>query len=287
VTAGVYTTPNERAISGALALVMHLLFLVFLIVGVSWQKREARPVVVELWNDLPPLPAPKPPPVPEAKPAPPPPAPKVEVKPAPKVEPKVEPKLVPDPEIALKEKQEKERKAREQALAEKKKREQALAEKKKREALAEKKRREAQALAEKKRQEEQARLAALKAQQVKEAESRRLAREQEEAQRKLAAAEAAERVKLIDEYKRRIADKIKRFIVEPPNLRGNPEVIFAVTVLPGGEVLEVKTRRSSTVAAWDSAVERAIRRAQPLPLPPDPALMRDFRELELKFRPKE
>ncbi len=283
MTAGVYTTGNERVVSGVLALAMHLLFLALLIFGVAWQKREPQAVVVDLWSDLPPMPAPKPPPVPEVKPAPapPPPAPKVEVKPAPKVEPKVEPKPepVPDPEIALKEKRERERKAREQALAEKKKREE--------QALAEKKRQEAQALADKKRREEQARLAALKAQRAKEAEARRLAREQAEAQRKLAAAEAAAQAKLIDEYTRRIREKIKRFIVEPPNLPGNPEVIFAVTVLPGGEILDVKTRRPSAVAAWDSAVERAIRRAQPLPLPPDPALMSKFRELELVFRPKE
>jgi colicin import membrane protein len=64
-------------------------------------------------------------------------------------------------------------------------------------------------------------------------------------------------------------------------------VEFAVTVLPGGEVLDVRTRRASNLAAWDSAVERAIRRAQPLPLPSDPMLMREFRELNLKFRPKE
>jgi colicin import membrane protein len=279
VTAGVYTTGNERVASGALALAMHVFFLALLVFGVAWQKREPQPVVVDLWSDLPPMPAPKPPPAPEVKPAPAPPPPKVEVKPAPKIEPKIEPKPVPDPEIALKEKRERERKAREKALAEKKKREQ--------EALAEKKRREAQALAEKKRREERVRIAALKAQQAKEAEARRLAREQEEALRKLAAAQAAAQAKLIDEYKRRIADKIKRFIVEPPNLQGNPEVEFAVTVLPGGEVLDVKTRRASAVAAWDSAVERAIRRAQPLPLPPDPALMRQFRELDLKFRPKE
>lgn len=280
MTAGVYTTRNERAISGALALAMHLLFLVFLIVGVSWQQREPQPVVVDLWSDLPPLPAPKPPPPRVAKPAPAPPlpAPKVEAKPAPKVEPKVEPKPVPDPEIALKEKKEKERKAREQALAEKKKREQDAAEKK---------RREAKALAEKKLQEERVRLTALKAQQAKEAEARQLVREQQEAQRRLAAAQASARAKLIDEYTQRIRAKIMRFIVAPPNLQGNPEVVFAVTVLPGGEILDVKTRRSSTVAAWDSAVERAIRRAQPLPLPPDPALMREFRELELVFRPKE
>jgi len=279
VIAAVYNTPSERVISGALTLAMHLLFLLLLILGVAWQRHEPEAVVVDLWGNLPPLPQPKPVPAPEAKPVPPPPAPKVEAKPVPKPEPKVEPKPEPKPDIALKEKKERERKAREQALAEKKKREQ--------EALAEKKRQEAKALAEKKRREEQARLAALKVEQAKKAEAERLAREQAEAQRRLAAAEAAERAKQIDEYKRRIADKIKRFIVQPPNLEGNPEVEFAVTVLPGGEVLDVKTRHRSAVAAWDSAVERAIRRAQPLPLPPDPLLMREFRELNLKFRPKE
>ena len=277
--ATVYNTPGERVISGALALAMHLLFLALLVFGVAWQKHETRAVIVDLWSELPPLPKPKPAPAPEVKPEPPAPPPKAEVKPAPKPEPRIEPKPVPKPDIALKEKEERERKAREQALAEKKKREE--------QALAEKKRREAEALAEKKRREEKARLAALKVQQEKEAEAQRLAREQAEAQRRLAAAEAAERARLIDEYKRRIADKIKRYIVQPPNLEGNPEVEFAVTVLPGGEVLDVRTRRASTLAAWDSAVERAIRRAQPLPLPPDPLLMREFRELNLKFRPKE
>jgi colicin import membrane protein len=277
VTAAVYNTPGERVISGALALAMHLLFLVLLVIGVAWQKQETRAVIVDLWSDLPPLPKPRPAP-PEVKPEPPAPPPKAEVKPAPKPEPKVEPKAAPKPDIALKEKEERERKAREQALAEKKKREQ--------EALAEKKRREAEALAEKKRREEKARLAALKAQQEKEAETQRLAREQAEAQRRLAAAEAADRARLIDEYKRRIGDKIKRFIIEPANLPANIEVEFRVTVLPGGEVLDVRMRRPSGISAWDSAVERAIRKAQPLPLPPDPTLMPNFRELNLVFYPE-
>ena len=59
-------------------------------------------------------------------------------------------------------------------------------------------------------------------------------------------------------------------------------------MLPGGEVLGAKLKRSSnSVPAYDAAVERAILKAQPLPLPPDPALMRQFRELNLEFRPKE
>jgi len=283
----VYETPNEKTVSGALALLMHLMFFALLVFGVSWQAREPSPLVAELWSNLPaPKAAPPPPPtvepkpVPKAEPKPPPP-------PPPKVEAKPEPKPVPKADIAAQEKKEKERKAKEKELAEKKKREQQeLAEKKRKEeqALAEKKRKEEQALAEKKKKEEQARLAALKQQQAKEA-AEQLAREQDEALKKIA--ETAAQARLVDEYKRRIADRIKRFIIEPPGLQGNPEVEFNVVVLPGGEVLDVRNRKASGQALWDSAVERAIRRAQPLPLPPDPALMREFRELNLKFRPKE
>ena len=49
----------------------------------------------------------------------------------------------------------------------------------------------------------------------------------------------------------------------------------------------VKLRKPSGNAAYDSAVERAINRAQPLPMPPDPALVKEFRELNLKFKAQE
>ena len=243
-----YATPNEKALSGALTLLMHGVFLALLVFGITWQKRESPPIVAELWGSLPPVPQPKvePPPPPKVEPKPAPPVPKVESKPA--------PKPVPKPDISLREKKEKALKAKE--------------------------------LADKKKKEEQARREALKLQQAREAEERRL-REQEEAQKKLAQQQAAAQARLVDEYKRRIAERIKRFIIEPPSLQGNPEVELHVTVLPGGEVLDVRTRRSSGQPLWDSAVERAVQRAQPLPLPPDPALMREFRELNLRFRPKE
>jgi colicin import membrane protein len=247
MTAYAYETQSEKAVSGALTLVMHLLFFALLVFGVAWQKHEPAAMVAELWSSLPA------PPPPKAEPMPPKPQPKVE----PKIEPKPVPKVEPKPDIALRDKKEKALKAKERELAEKKKRE------------------------------EQARLEALKQQQAKEAEAIRLAREQDEALKKLAQSQAAAQAKLVDEYKRRIAERIKRFIIEPPSLQGNPEVEFDVIVLPGGEVLDVKIRRASGQAPWDNAVERAIRRAQPLPLPPDPALMREFRELNLRFRPKE
>jgi len=58
-------------------------------------------------------------------------------------------------------------------------------------------------------------------------------------------------------------------------------------LLPGGEVLSVKLGKSSALALYDSAVERAILKAQPLPLPPDPAMFKHFRELNLIFRPEQ
>ena len=244
MTADPYITQNEKTVSGALALVTHLLFCVLLVFGVSWQKRPSEAMVVELWRNLPPAPAPKVEAPPEVTPEP------------PKPQPRIEPTPVVKPDIALREKKEKERKAKERELLEKKKR-------------------------------EQERIAALKAELAKEAEERRRALEQEEALKKLTQQQAAAQAQLVDEYKRRIAEKIKPLIVEPPNVPGNPEVEFDVVVLPGGEVLAVKLRKSSAFALWDTAVERAILKAQPLPLPPDPALMREFRELKLKFRPKE
>jgi len=217
-------------------------------------------MVAELWSSLPPLPAPVAEPPPKVEPAPPKPVPKVEVKPEPKPQPKAD--------IDLREKKEKERKAKEQALAEKKKREE-------------------QALVEKKKREEQARLEALKKQQAQEAEAKRAAQEQADALKKLAQQQAAAQASEVDKYKQLIADRIRRFIIEPPGLQGNPQVELDVTVLPGGEVLDVKSRKASGQPSWDAAVERAVRRAQPLPLPQDPTLHSRFRELNLRFRPKE
>lgn len=272
MSAYVFETPNEKVISGAAALVMHGLFVALLVFSVSWQKREPAAMVAELWSSLPQVSPPRvepPPPPPRAEPEPPKPQPKAEPKPVPKVEPKPQPKA----DIDLREKKEKERKAKEAAALEKKKREQERAE-----ALKQKQAKEAADA--KRREQEQAEAHRKLAQQE--------AAAQAEAQKKQAAAQAAARAAEIDKYKRAIAERIKHFITEPPSLQGNPQVELDITVLPGGEVLGVRTRTPSGQVAWDNAVERAILRAQPLPLPPaDSPIFREFRELNLKFRPKE
>ena len=244
---------QEKVISGAGAFAMHFLFLALLVFGINWQKKvEPQVNVVDLWTSTvpvapkaePPAPAPPPPPQPQVQP---------KVEPAPPVKAATAKPEVVKPDIAFKDKAEKERRVVEDKQKEAKKREEA----------------------------EKATLA------KQQAEAQRLAKEQEDAQRKLAEQAAAAQAKLRNEYIERIRTKIKRFIVLPPNMQGNPEAEFAVVLLPSGEVLGVKTQRGSGVAAYDNAVERAILKAQPLPLPPDPALFKDFRELNLKFRPQE
>lgn len=286
-----YVTDKERRISRALAVAMHVAFILLLVFGVAWQKRHSEPAaVVDLWSTMTPprqepAPQPKPAPAPKA-------APKPEPKPEPKPRPAPKPEVKPDPkpDIALREKLEKERKAKEQQEIERR-RQQEL-EKKKQQALErqreEEKKLKALELAEARKKEEEKRK--LEQQRLAEqAEQKRIAKEKQDIAAKLAKEQASASAGIISEYERRIRDKIRRNIVEPPNLQGNPEVEFEVRLLPGGEILEssLRLRRSSGVPAYDQAVERAILKSSPLPLPPDPTLFNQFRELNLRIRPKE
>ena len=271
-----YVTDRERKIARWLAVAMHVAFVLLLVFGVAWQKRHAEPTaIVDLWSSVP---APRPEPVPTPKPAPKPEL-KPEPKPVPPPPPKVEAKQ-PKPDIALKEKLEKERKMKEQRELEKKK--QTDLEKRKQE---EAKKLKAEQLEARKKEEEKRKLE--KERLTQDAEAKRLAQEKADIAAKLAKEQAAAQQRLNDKYISLIQNHVKRQIVEPPNLQGNPQVEFDVVLIPGGEVLSVKLRRSSGVPAYDAAVERAILKASPLPLPPDPALFQQFRDLHLKIRPRE
>ncbi len=100
-----------------------------------------------------------------------------------------------------------------------------------------------------------------------------------------AAQAAAARSKAEGNYVAKIKGKIKGNIVRPPDIVGNPEAIFDVTQLPTGEILAVKLMKSSGNAALDAAIERAILKSSPLPLPERGDLFQ--RSLELRFKPLE
>ncbi|MDO8351293.1 MAG: cell envelope integrity protein TolA [Gallionella sp.] len=108
----------------------------------------------------------------------------------------------------------------------------------------------------------------------------------EQAARAQAAQEAATG-RVVDEYIGKIAGKIRRNIVMPPDVAKDARAEFLVTVLPGGTVLNARLLKSSGNAVYDTAVERAILKSQPLPLPADASLFKRFRELNLGFQPVE
>lgn len=101
------------------------------------------------------------------------------------------------------------------------------------------------------------------------------------------AEQAAAIGRVVDEYISKIVTKVRRNIVMPPDVANDARAEFGVTLLPGGTVLNARLLKSSGFDAYDNAVERAIIKSQPLPLPPDAALFNRFRELKLGFKPAE
>jgi colicin import membrane protein len=101
----------------------------------------------------------------------------------------------------------------------------------------------------------------------------------------IARQQAAARDKALLTWTEKIRGKIRGNIILPQDIPGNPEAIFDVTLLPSGEVLDIRKRKSSGHAGYDDAVERAIMKSSPLPLPDDRSLFQ--RQLELKFRPQD
>jgi colicin import membrane protein len=243
--------PAPNLIAGLLALGVHALFVLLLVFGVSWQTQHPAPVMVDLWEALPePRPAVAKPARPIPKPARPVPVPKAEEPPQPKA-----------PDIAL--------------------------EKKKNEAAHLKRLQAIEAA------EEKARAEAARKKQLAEQKKRDLLRQMEEEERRatdeVAASEArkqaatrvaskrqAEAMRIADQYGEMISAKVRGNARLPENLKGKLEVRYQVKLLPTGEVVAVRRARSSGNEAFDEAVERAIHKSSPLPLPSDREARAEF-----------
>ena len=97
---------------------------------------------------------------------------------------------------------------------------------------------------------------------------------------KAAAAREAEK------YIAGIRTKVYGRVALPNDLQGNPEAEFMVSLLPGGDLENVIMRKSSGNPAYDAAVERAIRQAQPFTVPAGDEFQRNFRRFAMTFRPQ-
>lgn len=130
---------------------------------------------------------------------------------------------------------------------------------------------------------EQLRLEKLAAQkELKDAEvARAQALRVQQLQAQQAAAQAAKKSEL-QRYTNAIIDKIKSNIRVTDGISKGIVVQVKITVLPDGSVLEpIRIMIPSGNKAWDEAALQGIMRSQPLPLPTDPALRRDMRDLVL------
>ena len=277
-----------------LAIAVQLGFLAVIVVSVTWQNRSPQPVTAELYAPptkapaveqaaptpvAPPVaPAVVPPPAPTPILPPSQPAPKVVPVPVPKVE-RADPRAA---EIALKAKQEEDRRKKaevERKEIEKKNLDAKQAEDKRK--LEERRKQDEKRVAEV-RERQQRETEALRAQADREAQSR--AQAEKDAQTKAReAADASARAKAEADWIRRIQAKVKGNVIVPAELAGNPEAIFDVVQLPTGEIIEATLRKSSGSHAYDDAVQRAIIKSSPLPRPERAELFQ--RTLTLKFRP--
>ncbi|MBU0687986.1 MAG: cell envelope integrity protein TolA [Gammaproteobacteria bacterium] len=238
-----------RFSAGMLAMVVHIAFFAMLVMGVRWQTHQPDRFSVELWDNLPMQ--------------------------QPTEEPAQQPAEAPVQEIVAAKKVV-EQQASSSNVPQKADIE--LRDKKLRKPI--KPQPSAKELRQKQLRQKQLR----EEQRVMEAyvEKQRLA-ERERVRAEVLAATSAE----MGRYQDMIRSKIRHNIVMPPDVLPTAAAEFQVTLLPDGSVLDAVLRKSSGNAAYDEATERAIYKAQPLPIPSDPVLKKRFRELRLTIRPED
>jgi colicin import membrane protein len=235
-----------RFSAGVLAIGVHLAFFALLYFGVRWQSHPP----VEMWDSLPNT---------EITPEPVPPVP-VKVEPIPQLK-VVAPVLPPvKSEIELRDK-----KSKKVVVKEKPSKKDDAKEKAATKARQEAERQELEAYSERLRKNEQERVKAEQA-------------------RVRAEVSTATKVQ-VERYQDLIRSKIRRKMKAVADVPESADAIFKITLLPDGTVMDVELQKSSGFPAYDNAAERAIRLADPLPMPADVTLQMMFRELKLSIRP--
>lgn len=257
--------------AGILALLVHGLFFMLMVFSFNWKHVSTQEVAqVELWESIPrphvkapelkPEPKLTPPPKPEPKPESLP-TPKADIQlkakpPAPEVKkpPKVEPQK---PNPALKAKEE-EKKAKEEEM-------------KRKEAL-------------RKLQED-----LLKDERPVDHDAEKaLADAKAATDAKRAAQAQAASSGIVNDYMARIRAKIRSNVNKEVCGNGKPVLVFHIAMMPTGELNGLpQLVQSSGLPACDQAVEFAIMKSVPLPLPPQTELFTYFRDSTLTFKPND
>lgn len=261
--------PDEWEEEGKWASAAQAAFLVVLFFGavvfgadLSFSRKPAHAAAVVSFVPAPVAPAPKPAPKPE---------------PAPEPAPEPEPQKPDEHEIALKKKAEQKRKEEEE---------------KKKKAAEEKKRKEKERK-EKERKEKERKEKEKRERKEREEKERRDKLAEEQRAREKAAADAAAanaiRQGLINGYMSRIKSSIEPFLITPQEVKKvkNVVVVVEVNLNTDGSLAGIpEVGESSGFSEYDSAAVRAVLQAAPLPMPKDPDILEDFRNLRLHISPE-
>ena len=161
--------------------------------------------------------------------------------------------------------------------------------------LAERNKKEAEELARKKKEAEEQEIKIRAAELERKNEEKRQQKLTEQAlQEQLAAEEkarhqatfAARSASEVDKYKVLIRQRVSRSWNRPVGIAKGLKCVVRVRLTPSGEVLSAAVVRSSGNPIFDRSVEYAVYKAAPLPLPEDPALFDNFRDIEFLFSPE-
>jgi len=213
-------------------------------------------------------------------------------------------KTAPKPETPDKQKLQQEEEARKKAEAEKATEQKAAAEKARQAELKKKAELEAQqrqdaerkkmeAVRKQKEQAEQQKRAAAqerqKEEKLRQKKAEQSLQEQLAAEEKArqAAAQAARAATVVDKYKAMIRQQVSRNWNHPLGVPKGLKCVVRVRLTPSGQVLSAMVVTSSGNPIFDRSVENAVYKAAPLPLPDDPSLFDNFREIEFLFNPEE
>ena len=157
----------------------------------------------------------------------------------------------------------------------------------------------AKARAERQAQERAAKEAQARAEQEAKAEAKRRAEQerlaQVERERELKEQLEAEqtdaklRVAIDDAARRWLSSRIEPRVqgrwLRPPSAADGMTCIIAIRTSAAGQVIAAQVTRSSGDPAFDRSAEAAVRKASPLPMPPDPKVAQEFLSFSLKFKP--
>lgn len=102
---------------------------------------------------------------------------------------------------------------------------------------------------------------------------------------RLATASAARAGTEIEKYRYLIKQHVSRSWNRPVGVAKGLKCEVHVRLTPSGEVLSANVVRSSGNPVFDRSVENAVYKAAPLPLPGDPTLFDNFREIRFVFDP--